>query len=293
MIMKKTGLNLIINTLRGSLVCWARSYNKEHDVAVFSNEYVGRMVIIHGLYEKEYLENTSSILSQLIGDDSYKNGVCLDVGSNIGNHALYYSRIFRKIIAFEPNPIACKLIEASLLKNKIGNVELISSAVGTENKKQKLYVYDSNLGGASLNLKEGVSKDEYLEVDVCVGDMAVKRSTEHNDKIPFIKIDVEGFEAEAIKGLRDTIQRHKPVIAIELTLKTNNKASLKAIKALRELGYRYFYILSRKRKFSNKYVDFMFRILFGEEVILQKTSELDSGKNYLQVFCSVRDVEQI
>ncbi len=52
-----------------------------------------REILTSGFYEKELLEGMVSLVKNA-------RGVVLDVGANIGNHSLYFSRYFDHVISF-------------------------------------------------------------------------------------------------------------------------------------------------------------------------------------------------
>ena len=69
-------------------------------------------VILNGFYERELLQG----MCVLVKD---KNGIALDIGVNIGNHSLFFSKHFDAVISFESAPNNCLLLKANLFLNKI------------------------------------------------------------------------------------------------------------------------------------------------------------------------------
>jgi len=280
------GMDIIRNAVNRRFVQWGRGYNDNYDLAVFANDrHIGMSVITFGQYEKVYLENTSQVLHKLTHGDDYKKGICLDIGANIGNHALFYSYLFKKVIAFEPNPVAYKLMESSVLKNQIENIEIIKAGLGSHKRKESLSVCNSNLGASSILNDLKTDRAFNMEIEVDVGDDLLQDMLEDR-AISFIKLDVEGFEAEALKGLCQTIKRDCPVIAIELNFSTHPETTMEAVEVLRDSGYRNFYVLDRTKVFQNKYIDFMYRVVFGVSMILSKLDDFENN-DYLQIFCTV------
>ncbi|MDZ7769101.1 MAG: hypothetical protein U5K38_08495 [Woeseiaceae bacterium] len=56
-----------------------------HRITVFSNDFIGKKIARVGLYEKESLEYLNALLSRMDAP------VVLDIGANIGNHALAFA----------------------------------------------------------------------------------------------------------------------------------------------------------------------------------------------------------
>jgi hypothetical protein len=72
---------------------------------VLPGDHVSDIIIADGLYEKRILEAMFEnwLTEHLPG---FAKSIALDVGAYIGNHTLYFARIFRRVLAFEPNDTA-------------------------------------------------------------------------------------------------------------------------------------------------------------------------------------------
>ena len=71
---------------------------KNHpSIAVFVDDCVGLNVICHEVYEKDYLD----LIINSLNEETLKNTL-IDVGANIGNHSLYFSKCFQNVLSFEP-----------------------------------------------------------------------------------------------------------------------------------------------------------------------------------------------
>src|ERR1700730_183291 len=84
-----------------------------------------------------------------------KEGMAIiDVGSNIGNHALFYSvhTDARKFFCFEPSPIACALLRKNVEINSETKIDLTYAEYGCGDGRQRCRVVQmpGNLGGATL-----------------------------------------------------------------------------------------------------------------------------------------------
>jgi len=138
----------------------------------------------------------------------------LDVGANIGFHSIYFSTlvgISGRVVAVEPIKQNFKALEHNVHLNKSGNFILVEKALANENKVINVYINDNakNPGAHSL-LNEGIAN---TEVHCITGDYLLRKL--EISKLDFIKIDVEGFELEVLKGLESTIRTHKPIIIFE------------------------------------------------------------------------------
>ncbi len=279
------GIDTVKRAIAHRIMNWCRIYNSDYDMAVFVNDHIGSAVINSGQYEREYLEMTVPVMLELMPGEILKDGICLDVGANIGNHSLFYSKIFREVVAFEPNPIAYKLLEANVLKNRISNIKICTTGLGSKKEKKSLSIYSGNLGMSSLVENKNLNQETFvLEVETNSGDELLTELVSVKSKILFIKIDVEGFEAEALLGLQLTIQRHQPIIAIELNFFTMLAQANDALRVLRSFGYQHFYMLKSAHTINNGLLNFTSRVIFGEKFILCKIEKFEM-KNYQQIYC--------
>lgn len=162
-----------------------------------------RIIVIKNFYEDDILRAMETYIDQ--------NSVVIDIGSNIGNHVLYFGKILnaKKIYAFEPQKEVFNILKRNVELNELTNkVNIYNLALGSKTSSATID-YDgglcNNLGMTSIKEDEnGLLKIEKLD-DVIID---VK-------KINFIKIDVEGFESDVLKGASLTIQKYKPTIWIE------------------------------------------------------------------------------
>ncbi|NNE51249.1 MAG: FkbM family methyltransferase [Sulfitobacter sp.] len=153
-------------------------------------------------YEKPELE--------LIKAHFPQGGTFVDIGSNIGNHSLFVAAYLqpKKIIPFEPNPLAYKLLLANIVMNRFQDIfDVTHIGFGLSDERADGFAMteqNKNLGGARMLPGEG-------DITTITGDEALAGETPD-----FLKIDVEGMEMMVLKGLQETITRCSPTIMIEV-----------------------------------------------------------------------------
>ena len=134
----------------------------------------------------------------------------MDVGANIGNHALYFA-ITRgaAVHAFEPNPTSRHYLQKSLDANRVEGVIVHAEALSDQQ------------GTASL-----VESDDLGMVSVApnrAGEVRLARLDDFHfpgdPRVGLLKIDVEGSEAAVLAGAARTVRLHHPVIAVEAPTK--------------------------------------------------------------------------
>lgn len=151
-------------------------------------------------YEQEYLEVLETFLTP--------GGVFLDVGANVGNHAVFVWKYGgqRAIVVIEPNPEAIALLRLNLLLNAV-EADISYLGVGLSDRAQnaEAQVPENNLGGARMvPTADGPLK-------LVTGD-----SLFAGRHIDFIKIDVEGQEIAVLTGLARTIAGCRPTMFVEV-----------------------------------------------------------------------------
>ena len=163
------------------------------------------------------------------------NASVLDVGANIGNHTLYFLKVCnaRRVTCFEPQRRVYDTLVRNLELNGADNAETLNVAVGaTEGRVKPLPGFKPrNLGGTAFAPSEQGSIP-------CVSlDDVVK------EQVDFIKIDVEGMQAEVLKGAWGVIDRYRPPLWIES--RPGTEAHEYVSEQLSSRGYRAT-LLSRK-----------------------------------------------
>jgi FkbM family methyltransferase len=166
-------------------------------------------------------------------------GWFFDVGANVGLYTWEVRMICpnRNILAFEPDPENIKLLEKTLAKANLQNLEICQSALSNKAGEASFFqdTLTSATGCVGGNDKPWI--EQYL--NGASNEIRVKTETIDSvakaDKTPsLIKIDVEGHEVEVLQGGRNTLNEAKPLLIIEsFPPKQSTILSL-----LHELGYR-------------------------------------------------------
>lgn len=163
-------------------------------------------------YEKEtlqYLKNNFNSFDNI-----------LDIGSNIGNHMLFYCSQLeaKKVYCFEPNKYNYTILSRNVELNNLQEiVTLHNMAVGE--KSGRGVEKDFTMMNTGMNRIETGSATDSSEKNieiVCLDDF-------NYTSIDFVKIDVEGSEIAVLKGAVKTLQRTRPVVMIE-TFENNQSA---------------------------------------------------------------------
>lgn len=156
-------------------------------------------------------------LSHFLKDwaQSGRADVFIDVGANSGLHSAFWARFYGRGHAFEPyQPIYKKLLRTFSL-NAIENVTAHAIGLGAIDAECEFLEPDSgNCGTGRLAANRKPTQGRALtKVRVCRGDDILADET---GCLSAIKVDVEGFEADVLSGLRGRIESDRPLIVFEL-----------------------------------------------------------------------------
>jgi FkbM family methyltransferase len=155
-----------------------------------------------------------------------RRGLFLDVGANVGQSALSF-RLFHDspILSIEPNPE--NEPDLRVLKRMIRRFDYLIVAAGDQNGSATLHIptyRGATVTGEATLVGEGNPgaywASQHLgagsgELGVIERDVEVRRLDDLKLQTSFIKLDVEGFELSALRGLRATLERTQPIVMVE------------------------------------------------------------------------------
>lgn len=164
-------------------------------------DHIARIIEATGsFYEAELLADVRSRL--------FFPECAVDVGAHVGNHTLFFSKVLGlKTIAFEPNSRTFELLETNVRENGVESLcRVRHAAVGAcEGRVRAASADDDNSGMAT------VAADVSGDVPLLVLDAELK----NDGRIDVVKIDVEGWELDVLRGAEQVIEKHRPLIYVE------------------------------------------------------------------------------
>jgi FkbM family methyltransferase len=158
-------------------------------------------------------------LLRLLEDELRAGDTVLDVGAHVGVHALTAARRLRevgggRVIAFEPTPDSAAAVRAAAARNGIP-VEVVESGLGDADGEIELRGdprYPAHDAGIRSQFGDG---DGVARAPVTTLDAWAQRAG--LDRLDVVKIDIEGAEILALRGMRETLRALKPrLLAIEV-----------------------------------------------------------------------------
>lgn len=158
----------------------------------------------------------------LINSEIKPGSICIDIGSNVGFYTVFLlkSDLAKKVYSFESNPNTFEI-----LRQNTKNLNCIQTLGKVGDKTNQIIV------------------DERID---------------KNEKIDFIKIDLDGEDYFALKSYKKIIGKYKPKILIEISESSERiqgVSFLEVIKYLNEFGYKIYYANKNLKEFKKLYLN--------------------------------------
>lgn len=186
---------------------------------------------------KIYLDPKDSMNLSVIGANYEKNttdyflknikegDIVVDIGANIGFFTLLFSKLVGnsgKVYSFEPELTNFHLLKKNIEINNCKNVKLINKAVS--NKTGKLLLNLSEKGCGMHYLTDIQKEKNTIQVDVITLDDFFKNL---KNEVDFIKIDAEGSELNAIKGMNMILENNLKIkLIVEFNLEILKRSQI-------------------------------------------------------------------
>lgn len=181
-------------------------------MVVDTGDLIGSELAISGTWEPHVTAAFRELLS--------REDVCVDVGANIGYFTLLASQLVGpsgRVYAFEPLPSVYAMLRSNLELNSVTNVTALCVAAGDTDGRAHLYVAPS--GHSSIRPLD--ARSTLMTVRTCRLDSIVP--TSDLARIKLVKIDVEGYEPEVVRGLEGVFEAGgRPAVILEVTPARNS-----------------------------------------------------------------------
>ena len=186
--------------------------------------------------------------------------IALDIGANKGIYTYWLSKKVGKdgkVIAFEPQPELGEYLNDLKKSFGISNATIINKGLSYEIGSLDLYRGKVGSGGARIAVgqddkirNQGLQK---VKVEVTTLDSFFENK---NEKIKFIKCDVEGHELSVFKGGEETLRKNSPIILFECHHEEALSGELFSF--LTDLGYSGFFIQDGKEVDFREFAEFKY-----------------------------------
>lgn len=169
-------------------------------------------IFLYGVWEPDI---SAFILSALQQGDTF-----IDVGAHVGYHAILASHSVGgagQVVALEASPGTFRLLEANLLLNPdCQNVRALNVAAAEQTGTIPFYLGPEGVEGWSTTV---MRKASWKQTTIAAAPLSSLLAEQELQSVRLIKIDVEGAEAEVIRGLLPVLSllRSDVELIVELT----------------------------------------------------------------------------
>jgi FkbM family methyltransferase len=196
----------------------------------YAFDHISRHIAIDGRYEREEIDFILDRFRERIAGRTV-----LDIGANIGNHTLAFAEAGARVIALEPHPITFELLRLNTRSQS--NVTALNVGASDRSARLKAVAPAGNAGGCSIG--DGPGEEVELEVQ------PVDELAELNEVV-LVKIDVEGHEEQALRGMERLLREQAPLIVFEQNPEMIADGTSASVRLLRRFGYGHFYSLEKR-----------------------------------------------
>jgi FkbM family methyltransferase len=182
-------------TCKGSVCSVSGRWGTVHFIG--KDVYVGRSLASYGEYNPDETEMVISL--------AVPGKLCLDIGANFGVIGQALEANGFDVEYFEPQP---DIVQHVLSKNVRGQIhnKALGAEAGSATMPKILFGSRANYGGMGVG-----ARSELGTIDV---ELATLDSFAYQN-VGLMKIDVEGFEENVLRGAHETIMRCRPTMYIE------------------------------------------------------------------------------
>jgi FkbM family methyltransferase len=162
--------------------------------------------------------------------------VIYDVGAFHGILTVFFASRGAQVIAYEPNETNHARLVENIRLNRLTNVQVRKLGVGAAPGSGTLCFARSMTGGGSLDAKATGPISQSVEITTLDRDIAAAALPPPH----LIKIDIEGWELEALEGARATLDAYHPALFLEMhgqTMREKKRKASAIIAFLCDAGY--------------------------------------------------------
>jgi FkbM family methyltransferase len=190
-----------------------------------------------------------SVIEKHLNTYYKKDAAYFDIGSNVGLRSVYALSENRPTVLFDPNPEVSEISKQMIALNQYQNYNIEQSGVSDSEGQLNFYISSSSY--LSSFDKEHAAKDKIvaeIKIPVITINSYLKSNPQFQPKI--VKVDVEGFEINVLKGAYDLLNKYKPALIIEIIDTSENRNEI--IDYLASFGYQAYYVFKKRELMLEK-----------------------------------------
>jgi FkbM family methyltransferase len=215
----------------------------------------------------------------------------VDVGANIGYYTLLAAKLVGpggSVVAIEASPRIVTLLEENIRLNGFTNVEVIQAAVADRRKRVQVFAAGAgNLGQSTIVASTAAALAAPVEAEIDAYALPGLVGIERLRGARFIKVDIEGAEAEMLDGIRDVLATFgdETEWIVELAppaLREQRRSAQEFLELFTAAGYQVYLIQSSYRMES---------YARPKKAVMERISTVPDGRLTLDLIATKRETE--
>ena len=176
----------------------------------------------------------------------YSDLTMIDVGANVGDTiAIVKTFVDIPIIGIEGDSTTYKFLENNV--RQFNQITIIKQFLGEESQTIKANLEKDGWNGTIIPSKTATNSLELKTLDDTIANKGLS-----NSNLKLLKVDVEGFDTIVLRGSKEIIMKHKPVLYFEYNrenMNTINEDGISTLLSLSELGYKNITFFDNKNRY--------------------------------------------
>lgn len=136
------------------------------------------------------------------------NSMFLDIGSNVGNHAVFIAkhRPDVQVVVFEPEPRGVEILKKNMTMNKVENVDTSKLGFAVSSSEDPIY----------LQFRNSVTSTRRSDDDMGIKVPSITLNQLLNENTRFVKMDIEGMEKEVLQPAIEKLREFQVSVMLEV-----------------------------------------------------------------------------
>jgi len=182
----------------------------------------------------------------------------IDIGANIGYYSILAASIVKTghITSFEPEPNNFEILKKNVILNNLENVNLHQLAVTSKNGETLLYLNSIGNAGDHRIFSKNLSNENENRRNIKITSITLDEFLIHCPVPDIIKMDIQGSEMLAIKGMKKTLEDSKRLIIFTEFwpegISATGESPIEFLSSLSDYGFNIFEINEAHNKIEKK-----------------------------------------
>ncbi len=206
-LLRGVGLGSVVDRIGGRIAPSIGTFDVAIDGLRLQGDHIGQLYYVRELLESDREATFVALLKSSIGTDM----TVVEAGAHMGYVTLQAARAVGpngRVFAFEANPRAVPLIERNLVLNGLeARATVVPLALADVPGRHAFFLSG---GGDTSSLHEPDGASERIEVTVTALDDWLDPTV----RVDVVKLDIEGGEVAALRGMRETLARAGPDLVV-------------------------------------------------------------------------------